>query len=92
MLWIEQLEKTCFTVEIQFEASDATPCTARNLHHICHVATTYTKQFHVLLKAMHAVEIWIHIKSKQVIFLVEFQKTDVNVNTHNSDVLQKAER
>ena len=39
-----------------------------------YVAAKRTKQLHALLRIMHAFEISINIKSRQVMFLDEFQK------------------
>ena len=50
-------------------------CSEKSTSSHC-VATTRTKQFHVLLKAMHAFEISIHIKSRQVMFQEKFKRTD----------------
>ena len=60
--------------DIQFKAKDVIPCAASNLHRIIYVATTRPKQFNALLRAMQAFEFSIHIKSRQGIFLEEFQK------------------
>ena len=39
-----------------------------------YVAKTHTKLFHALLRAMHALEIQIHMISRQVMFMEAFQK------------------
>ena len=68
-----------FHIYIQFEAKGVIPCAARSLHRIVILQLHVQKQFHALLRAMHAFEISIHIKSKQVMFPEEFKRSDVIV-------------
>ena len=63
-----------FHINIQFEAKDMIPWAARNLHRIIMLQLHAQNKFHALLRAMHAFEISIHIKSREVMILEEFQK------------------
>ena len=61
---IEKIEQNLFCpqidpshIQIQFEARDDIPCTARNLSQICCVANTSEKPFRSFLRAIHALKI-----------------------------------
>ena len=49
--------KDLFHNYIHFEARDAIPCTARNLHHTYYVEDTNKKLFRALLRALYTFEI-----------------------------------
>ena len=70
---------------IQVETKDMIPCAAREKSTSYHyVATSRTKQFHALLRAIHAFEISIHITLRQVMFLKEFHVNVKGVYSRNT--------